>query len=336
MATPGAQDRQPGAQEEKTPTLHVYSNLVQIPTLVLDEDRKPMAPIAEGKFFVSVDGGPRFRVTHVRLEGDDPITLAIVLDVSQPFPTLMAKMDAALAGLAPLSLKAMDHVTVYSMDCVLVRSAAADAPANSLVLKAAVDAVLKSWRTNGRDRWKHGCKGEANLWDSLTLVTQALSQLPGRRVILAVTDGVDRGSKTPWATLRAMAQRQGVAIFGLMPPAELSAGFVLSSHENLFDSLCQVSGGMVLTASEKDLAGDLRRFSTLLRGRYIVEFPHPADTVGGYHSMEITIERADAFIRPSGIAVPVDDPAILNDPTTVRSDPSHAPALGKRKVLAPH
>src|ERR1035441_9798993 len=92
------------AQDDGVPTLHVYPNLVQVPALVLDDDLKPIVPIAEKRFFIRVDGGPKFRVTHARLEGDDPISLAIVLDFSQPFPRLMAKMDDAIAGLAPLSL----------------------------------------------------------------------------------------------------------------------------------------------------------------------------------------------------------------------------------------
>ena len=83
------------AQEEKVPTLHAYANLVQVPTLVLDRDLKPIVPIAEGRFFISIDGGPKFRVTHARLEGEDPITLAILLDVSQPFPSLMRGIDDA-------------------------------------------------------------------------------------------------------------------------------------------------------------------------------------------------------------------------------------------------
>ena len=91
----------------------------------------------------------------------------------------------------------------------------------------------------------------------------------------------------------------------------------------------------MLTASEKDLAGDLRRFSTLLRGRYIVEFPHPVNTVGGDLQMDITVDKTEAFIRPTGIAIPVDDPDVLRDPATIQADPSHAPQLGKRKVLGP-
>jgi uncharacterized protein YjlB len=79
----------------------------------------------------------------------------------------------------------------------------------------------------------------------------------------------------------------------------------------------------------------MKQFLTMLRGRYIVEFPHPVDTLGGEHGMEITIKGSDALVLPAGIGVPLDDPAILKDPTTVPADPASAPQLGKRKVLSP-
>ena len=58
-------------QDQPIHTLHVYTNLMQIPVLVLSAYRTPMATIAASKFSVSIDSGPRFRPTHVRLEGDD-------------------------------------------------------------------------------------------------------------------------------------------------------------------------------------------------------------------------------------------------------------------------
>ena len=319
------------AQDDRTPTLHVYANLVQIPTLVVDRDQGPVAPIAEGRFFVSVDGGPKFRVTHVRPEGDDPISLAIVLDVSQAFPNLTMGIDDAIAGLAPLSLHAKDHVSVYSMDCKLVRSVNG-APADSVTLKQAVDVALQPWKTHGRERWTSECKEPLNLWDSLAAVSRALSQQPGRRVILVVTDELDRGSKTTWNELRELAQERGVAIFGLSQTGD--SMFRVGSRT--FNSLCEMSGGIVLTASEKNIAEQLKRFAALVRGRYIVEFPHPVDTMGGEHGMEITIEKSDAIALPTGIGIPVDDPAILKDPTTVPLDPSSVPQMGKKKVISPN
>ena len=64
-----AQQAQPGGVQDQTPvfTLKVYTNLVQVPTLVLDHDRHPLPPIKFQRFQVSLDDGKRFAPTHVRL-----------------------------------------------------------------------------------------------------------------------------------------------------------------------------------------------------------------------------------------------------------------------------
>jgi hypothetical protein len=110
------------AQEKPVMTLHAYADTVQIPVLVLGPDREPIGPIATKRFSISLDEGPLFRATHVRVEGDDPISLSIVLDVNGSQMELLRKIDEAIAGLAPLSLGARDHVSVYTLDCSLVRS----------------------------------------------------------------------------------------------------------------------------------------------------------------------------------------------------------------------
>src|SRR5450631_3194961 len=76
------------APEDATvPTLHAYADLVQVPTLVLSTiDFRPATWVDQRKFSVSFDGGPKFHVTHARLEGDDPLSVAILLDVNRANP----------------------------------------------------------------------------------------------------------------------------------------------------------------------------------------------------------------------------------------------------------
>jgi hypothetical protein len=93
-------------------TFHAYTKLVQVPTLVLARDFKPVARIDERRFFVSLDGGRKLRVTHARLEGDDPISLTILLDLSQSSPDTVFTADQAIASLAPLSLHTNDEVSI--------------------------------------------------------------------------------------------------------------------------------------------------------------------------------------------------------------------------------
>jgi hypothetical protein len=323
-----------GAQDGATTTLHVYTNTIQIPVLVLGAGREPIAPIAPGRFKVSLDDGPKFRATHVRPEGDDPISLAILLDVSGNDTDLMPKIDEAIAGLVPLSLSSRDHVSIYALDCKLVRSLD-DVPAEQGRLKNGVDAALQSWTNRGRSKQREDCQRPVRLWDALVFLTHALESLPGRRVILAVTNGNDKGSKHSWNELRTYAQGTGVTIFGLRYlPEEVGRLHILNiGGEEAFNWLCELSGGMVLTASRRTEAEELKRFTTMLRGRYIVEFPRPFHSKGGEHSLTVTIDESDAFIRSSGITVPIADPAVLANPMTVPSDPSRTPEYGNRRIL---
>src|SRR6185437_15102769 len=83
LGTPGR------AQAEGTPpaqayTLHAYANLIQVPTLVLGADRHPLPPFSREQFTLRLDSGPPFHPAQIHREGDDPISLAIVIDDSAP------------------------------------------------------------------------------------------------------------------------------------------------------------------------------------------------------------------------------------------------------------
>jgi len=77
----------------------------------------------------------------------------------------------------------------------------------------------------------------------------------------------------------------------------------------------------------------LPQFVAMVRGRYIVEFPRPYNSTRGRHELVVTIDKSKAFIRPTGISVPVADAKEMEDPTTVHSDPSLAPEVGDRHLL---
>lgn len=173
----------PVPMQAGTSTLHVYTDLMQIPVLVLGPDRRRLTSIAAKKFTVSLDSGPWFRATHVRQEGDDPISLSIVLDLSGADTELMPKIDEAIARLAPLSLHPQDHISIYALDCSLVRFLD-DAPADPELLKMTVERALASWNSRGRHREPGGCIYPSQLWDTMAFLSNQLYRLPGRRVLL--------------------------------------------------------------------------------------------------------------------------------------------------------
>src|ERR1700759_5347027 len=83
-------------------------------------------------------------------------------------------------------------------------------------------------------------------------------------------------------------------------------------------SRCELSGGIVMRIGDLTaVSKSLERFVTMLRERYIVEFPRPANSTAGEHGMEVKIDKDIYKIRPSGVSVPLPDPAWMADPTTI-------------------
>jgi hypothetical protein len=56
------------ANDAPITTLHVYTNLAQIPTLVLTKRHEEMPPVPPAQFRLSLDSGPAVPPTHVRVE----------------------------------------------------------------------------------------------------------------------------------------------------------------------------------------------------------------------------------------------------------------------------
>ena len=159
------------------------------------------------------------------------------MDLTQSDARVMLGADQAIASLAPLSLHAKDEVSIYLLDCELIHPTDQGAT-DAATLKRQVHLVLRQSQSVHWWDTKPTCQNPINLWDSLVTIVQTLSKRPGRRVILAVTDGVDQGSRDSWNALRDFTQARSVAIFGLVQPW----GLRHPQNETPFDDLCQARG----------------------------------------------------------------------------------------------
>ena len=106
----------------QTYTLHVYTDLLQIPTIVLTRLHSNYRGLTKESFTMSLDGGPRFHPANVRLEGDDPITLAILFDLTTDESSMFASFASAMSTLPAGVLSARDYISVYAYDCKLMRT----------------------------------------------------------------------------------------------------------------------------------------------------------------------------------------------------------------------
>ena len=177
---------------EQGATLHVYTNLLQIPVLVLSPKRQELPPIDAKNFLLRLGNDPPFH-PRVRLEGEDPITLAVLIDGTFYGPRL-PQLAESLAAMARDQLHRQDRIAFYGLDgCKLRRTSLLRSP-DAEVVRAAVQALEEI--PPYQHRW-HGekCDNAMLLWDSVAWVCESLRGEPGRRVVLAITNGEDGGSR---------------------------------------------------------------------------------------------------------------------------------------------
>ena len=311
------------AQDPPRYVLHVYERLVQLPTLVLSPDLEPLPPIDPHRFSLRLDDGPRFHPNRIRLEGDDPISLSILLDLSGSQSDVTTALRRDFAPWLAASFKPQDRISIYAIDCHLVRSAD-NVPPDPTARLADLGSALDSTLVHGPGK-RSSCANSVHLWDAMAVVMEHAMNQPGRRVLLLFSAGHDGASNLRDSDLRRAAARSGTTVFAYAEPSAF-----LNGDESL-QSYCQRTGGLDRVVDPYNLARTLTSFIDTLRGRYILEFPTPVNSTEGQHDIEVEISRSDAFIRPSSVTIAIPDPSIAADPTTLPNTTTDAPQLGNHR-----
>jgi len=329
-------------------TLHVYANSVQVAALVLRTTLEPPPLMPRERFDLRLDSGPMFHPTRARIEGDDPISLAILIDASRDPAATLHLLPTALSSLAPDFLHPEDHISIFATDCALVRTAL-DLPADRDTINHAVSRALAAADLHS-GKAKPSCRSSVRLRDSIHSAITALAYLTGRRVLLVISAGNDAKSLTSWRDDEEHAAANAVAVFALrdsflfqLDGGRYNASFsqphsrVASNSADPFEdplaTLCLSNGGLLFGASSFQFPQRLQQLVSLLRTRYILDFPRPDESDAGMHGLDLRIPREDFIISVAGVSYPIPDPNLKNDPTTVPSSPSTA-ILGKRHPVA--
>lgn len=129
----------------------------------------------------------------------------------------------------------------------------------------AIEASLKSFRK----------KGQPHLFDAVSaVVDQALRPLTGqKRVIVAISDGLDRGSKTPFEKVLAELQSLDIAVYTVQAP-DRTRGAIrrdVPKPKQVIEKLVEGTGGVTFSIDEpgeaaKAICDELRK------NRYVLSY----------------------------------------------------------------
>lgn len=315
-------------------TLNVYANLIQLPTMVLGVADKPVLSIPQDRFRIRIDGGPWFKPTRMHVEGAEPLMLGVLLDSSGSEPLLLREAPEAFSALSAGALNPADRMIFYAFDCGVTRNTA-PILTNAPTILTAVQQVLTTPGLHSSNPRQPTCFRESRLVDALAVTLIGIAGQGTRRALLVVTDGFDHQSKHSWHELMAFAHENSIAVFAIRSNTYIAAPFESAERRASIaqlESLCLSSGGLMFNTSPSDLSATLARVLSLLRSRYILEFPRPGNATGGYHHAEVKVPGRDVVIFFSGVQalLPGDDEK--NGANTIQHDATNDPRQGKKST----
>jgi Ca-activated chloride channel family protein len=289
-----AQNPQPQQQPAPRPTPPpnpdqpevVNIRRVRLPITVTDKKGQFVSGLTQGDFMILEDKIPQTIESFTNEENNNlPLYVGVLMDTS---PSTAAKLkfeqEAAMNFIQTVVRPRRDRVLFATFDHeVTLRQDFTD---RLELLDKAVYAVKKTGE-------------QTALWDAIwQFCDQKMRSVPGRRVLVVITDGVDTYSRADINDAIDIAQRTETTIFAISTKAGLlstvvgvEAGTVKNKADKDLDRVGEETGGTAFFTSDMlALERSLNKIAKELRAQYLITYKPTNDKYdGSYRRVEVKL-----------------------------------------------
>ncbi len=228
LAGVSAQSQETGkasATSANTPTIAVDANLVNLPVVVRDKNGALIQTLTKDAFSLEVDGHPQ-TIRYFDKDADLPFTLGLLVDTSRSVASVLDEertaSSAFLEGMLA-SEKDQAFVIQFAHQTELLQDLTNSRPKLQAALKE-LDTDSPGTRSSGSDpddsnnsgNSRSHARGGTTLYDAAFLAADELMRKQkGRKALILLTDGEDRGSKESLASAIEAAQRSDTILYAI-------------------------------------------------------------------------------------------------------------------------
>jgi VWFA-related protein len=217
---PAAQSTAPGAQSPKpTTTLSVDVKVVTLPVTVRDKKGKIVRDLTKDDFELEEDGKPQ-AIRYFSQETNLPLTVGLLVDTSMSErDNIDRERTASRSFLDQMITRPVDRAFVIHFDreIELLQDLTSDhAKLEKAVGEIDVQSSVESTPTSDQDSGQHRAKGGAGtkLYDAIFLACDEVAKKQtGRKAIVVLSDGEDRGSQETLNSAIESAQKAETIVY---------------------------------------------------------------------------------------------------------------------------
>jgi VWFA-related protein len=248
IASSAQQSAQRAATDKPSATFSVDSRLVNIPVVVRDDKGKLILNLKKDDFSLQVDGHPQ-TIRYFDLDTDLPLTLGLLVDTSGSVRNVLDEERTASSDFLDQMLASKEDkafVIQFSRSVELLQDVTGSRPKLQAALKQIdtqppdragannpdnnpgnnnPNSNSRNGNPRGGNRGRMGFRGGTTLYDAVFLASdEVMSKQKGRKALVLLTDGVDRGSKESLASAIEAAQRSDSIVYAIYFKGEQPGG----------------------------------------------------------------------------------------------------------------
>jgi len=337
----GTQQPSQPATPPQQPKIAVEVKTVNVLASVRDKHGKIVPDLNKDAFQLDEDGKPQV-IDYFAHESDLPLRLALLVDTSlSQRRVLDQERDASYSFLNKLLRPDKDQAAVinFDFDITLLQDLTPSLPK----LQAALQ-KLETPTMNRDDNQNQGGQraggsggggsghgrrgGGTHLYDAIYLASDELmSKQQGRKALIVLSDGVDRGSKETLAEAIETAQRADTIVYSILFADEQGGehrgfgggmgGPYGGGHggyggrgggrnpqqdrpdgKKILDQISRMTGGRLFEASKKDTVDKVyAEIEEELRNQYRLGYTPAKDLDAGYHRIHLSTTNKDLKVQ---------------------------------------
>jgi VWFA-related protein len=332
----------PAAQSPAAPvtTMSVDVKVVTLPVTVRDKKGKIVRDLTKDDFDLEEDGKPQ-SIRYFSQETNLPLTVGLLVDTSMSERDNMDReRTASRSFLDQMITRPADRAFVIHFDreVELLQDLTSDhaklEKAVGLIdTQPAVEKTQSSDQGSGQPRTRRG--GGTLLYDAIFLACDEVAKKQkGRKAIVVLTDGEDRGSQETLNSAIESAQKAETVVYtiyigghedhdygnnpgmgrhggmgGGYPGGYPGGGYPGGSRyprqqenhpdgKKILQQIAQQTGGRFFEAKKKEsVDDDYAQIAEELRTQFMLGYTPPKDQSTGYHSIHLTAKKKDLTVQ---------------------------------------
>jgi len=220
----GAAAAAPAGGVATAPTLSVDARLVNVPVVIRDKKGALVQNLAKENFLLQVDGTPQM-IRYFNIDTDLPLTLGLLVDTSMSQRNAIEEEQKASTGFLDDMLNGpKDRDKAFVIEFAHSTELLQDITSSKPKLQAALQQLDTPGTEGSGDTSSNGSGGRGGrgggmgttLYDALFLSSDELmKKQTGRKAVVILSDGVDRGSKESLVESIEAAQRADTIVYAI-------------------------------------------------------------------------------------------------------------------------